>query len=109
MQSPEFFFPIVHVSIAPVSIEPVSIAYVSIPQKPHLVNAPPSITHIAHTKGANAIPTCTMTITPDKNGYVPPGTCIAMYDDYPNFNAAMAFTVLFSILTVIRITQAAIY
>ena len=55
------------------------------------------------------IPTCIHTITPDKNGYVPPGTCGALYDYYPSFTAAVIVAVLFGILTVVHITQAAVY
>ncbi|KAF8851215.1 RTA1 domain-containing protein, partial [Acephala macrosclerotiorum] len=56
-----------------------------------------------------AVPTCIMTLTPDKNGYVPPGTCNALYDYYPSFAAAVIFSVLFGILTVAHIVQAAMY
>jgi len=56
-----------------------------------------------------AIPTCIHTIKPDKNGYVPPGTCGALYDYYPSFAAAIVVAVLFGMLTVAHITQAAIY
>jgi hypothetical protein len=45
------------------------------------------------------IPTCIKTITPDENGYVPPGTCGALYDYYPSFAAAVAAAVIFGILT----------
>jgi hypothetical protein len=55
------------------------------------------------------IPTCIHTITPDKNGYVPPGTCGALYDYYPSLAAAIVVAVLFGMLTVAHITQAAIY
>ena len=58
---------------------------------------------------ALALPTCIQTITPDKNGYVPPGTCGALYDYYPSFAAAVAFAVLFGMLTVAHIAQAAIF
>jgi hypothetical protein len=56
-----------------------------------------------------AIPTCIQTITPDKNGYVPPGTCNAMYDYYPSFTAAIIVSVAFGVLTVAHTAQAAIY
>lgn len=55
------------------------------------------------------VPTCIATITPDKNGYVPPGTCNALWDYYPNFGAAVFFAILFGILTVIHIRQAMIH
>ena len=58
---------------------------------------------------AIAVPTCIQTITPDKNGYVPPGTCGALYDYYPSFAAAVVFAILFGILTVAHIAQAAVF
>lgn len=58
---------------------------------------------------ALALPTCIQTITPDKNGYVPPGTCGALYDYYPSFAAAVVFAVLFGMLTVAHIAQAAVF
>jgi len=56
-----------------------------------------------------AVPTCIQTITPDKNGYVPTGTCNALYDYYPSFTAALVFSILFGILTVAHISQAAFF
>ncbi|KAK3944815.1 C6 zinc finger domain protein [Diplogelasinospora grovesii] len=56
-----------------------------------------------------AIPTCKQTIVPDANGYVPPGTCGAIWDYYPNFAAAVVFTVLFAALTLVHLWQAIRY
>ena len=56
-----------------------------------------------------ALPTCIQTIIPDKNGYVPPGTCGSLYDYYPSFAAAVVFAILFGILTIAHITQAALF
>lgn len=53
------------------------------------------------------VPTCAQTIEPDKNGYLPPGTCNANWDYYPSFSAAAAFAVLFAILTAVHVWQAA--
>jgi hypothetical protein len=53
-------------------------------------------------------PTCTRTVQPDKNGYLPPGTCDALYNYYPSFNAAVVMAVIFGIISVIHIAQAAI-
>ncbi|KAI0379042.1 hypothetical protein F5Y04DRAFT_290736 [Hypomontagnella monticulosa] len=53
-----------------------------------------------------AVPTCIQTIEPDANGYLPPGTCNALWDYYPSFSAAMAFTVLFGLLTLAHLYQA---
>ncbi|KAJ6579164.1 RTA1 domain-containing protein [Mycena vulgaris] len=52
------------------------------------------------------LPTCVMTEIPDKNGYVPPGTCHALYNFYPSFAAAVLFSVLFGAVTVLHIVQA---
>ncbi|KAL4956600.1 RTA1 like protein-domain-containing protein [Aspergillus filifer] len=53
--------------------------------------------------------TCTPTISPDANGYVPPTECNAMYSYYPSFGAAIAFSVLFGILITIHFVQAALH
>ncbi|KAL7785464.1 hypothetical protein V8C43DRAFT_317746 [Trichoderma afarasin] len=58
---------------------------------------------------AIAIPTCHQTITPDHNGYVPPGTCGAIWTYYPAFKAAVAFAVVFALLLGVHIWQAIIY
>ncbi|RGP76960.1 hypothetical protein FLONG3_4898 [Fusarium longipes] len=55
------------------------------------------------------IPTCVQTFEPDENGYLPPGTCNANWNYYPNFSAAAVFAVLFAILTGAHIWQAARY
>ncbi|KAH8879439.1 hypothetical protein GQ53DRAFT_738679 [Thozetella sp. PMI_491] len=52
------------------------------------------------------IPTCIQTITPDANGYLPPGTCHALWPYYPNFSAAVAFTILYAVVTAVHIWQA---
>lgn len=53
-----------------------------------------------------AVPTCIQTITPDANGYVPPGTCGAIWDYYPNFPAALVFACIFGVLTMVHVWQA---
>ncbi|KAJ4858028.1 RTA1 like protein domain-containing protein [Trichoderma breve] len=58
---------------------------------------------------AIAIPTCHQTITPDHNGYVPPGTCGAIWTYYPAFKAAVAFAVIFALLLGVHLWQAIIY
>ncbi|KAJ7585078.1 RTA1 domain-containing protein [Mycena floridula] len=55
------------------------------------------------------LPTCVMTEIPDKNGFVPPGTCHALYDYYPSFAAAVLFSILFGAVSVLHIVQAAKY
>ena len=52
------------------------------------------------------VPTCIKTITPDKNGYVPPGTCGSLYNYYPSFISAVVFSVVFGTLTIGHIAQA---
>ncbi|KAF7558761.1 hypothetical protein G7046_g5398 [Stylonectria norvegica] len=58
---------------------------------------------------AFARPTCVRTLTPDKNGHLPPGTCGAIWDYYPSFAAATVFALLFAALTAVHIWQAAKY
>ncbi|OTB00507.1 hypothetical protein M426DRAFT_33304, partial [Hypoxylon sp. CI-4A] len=56
-----------------------------------------------------AIPTCVQTMEPDANGYLPPGTCNALWDYYPSFSAALALTILFGLLAVTHLYQAIAY
>ncbi|KAI1373191.1 RTA1 like protein-domain-containing protein [Hypoxylon crocopeplum] len=51
------------------------------------------------------LPTCVQTIESDANGYLPPGTCNALWDYYPSFSAALAFTILFGLLTLAHLYQ----
>ncbi|KAI2789305.1 hypothetical protein POX_d04791 [Penicillium oxalicum] len=53
--------------------------------------------------------TCTPTITPDGNGYIPPSECNALYQYYPSFRAALAFSILFGILMITHLVQATIF
>ncbi|KAL4811792.1 RTA1 like protein-domain-containing protein [Aspergillus spinulosporus] len=53
--------------------------------------------------------TCTPTVSPDANGYVPPDQCNALYNYYPSFAAAVAFSVLFGILMIAHFIQATTY
>lgn len=55
------------------------------------------------------LPTCHQTLKPDKNGYLPPGTCNAIWNYYPSFAAALVFAGLFAIMTAVHIWQAARY
>ncbi|KAF8194801.1 RTA1 like protein-domain-containing protein [Mycena galopus ATCC 62051] len=52
------------------------------------------------------LPTCIQTEIPDKNGFVPPGTCHALYDFYPSFAAAVLFSILFGVVMALHIAQA---
>lgn len=52
------------------------------------------------------LPTCIQNIEPDANGHLPPGTCHALWNYYPSFSAALAFTVIFGILTLAHLYQA---
>lgn len=56
-----------------------------------------------------ALPTCIQTIEPDSNGYVPPGTCGAIWNYYPSHGAAVGFTILFAVLVVIHVWMAVRY
>jgi hypothetical protein len=58
---------------------------------------------------ALVLPTCIQTEIPDKNGFVPPGTCHALYDFYPSFAAAVLFSLLFGVVTALHIAQAVKY
>ena len=55
------------------------------------------------------IPTCTQTISPGKNSYVPPGTCDTFYDRYLSFTVALVTAVLFGAVMLAHIAQAASY
>ncbi|KAH6664441.1 RTA1 domain-containing protein, partial [Halenospora varia] len=76
-----------------------------------ILNTIPGITNAQVTLPAKTItiliPTCSQTIVPDSNGYVPPGTCGALYDFYPSFAAAVVFSLLFGALTMGHIWLAA--
>ncbi|EFE39143.1 hypothetical protein TRV_06190 [Trichophyton verrucosum HKI 0517] len=78
----------ISISIPPVSIPPVSIPSLSL-------DLP--------------VNTCTPTIAPDKNGWVPPSECNALYLYYPSFGAAIAFSVLFGAVMIVHFVQATIY
>ena len=71
---------------------------------------PPSISHHSYyTKTSLSLDlpaTCTPTIKPDKNGHVPPGTCNSLYDYYPSFGAAVLFSILFGVVTILHFGQA---
>ncbi|KAE8151537.1 hypothetical protein BDV25DRAFT_138772 [Aspergillus avenaceus] len=53
--------------------------------------------------------TCTPTIAPDKNGWVPASECNALYLYYPSLEAAVAFSVLFGFLMVSHFIQATVH
>ncbi|RHZ52984.1 RTA1 domain-containing protein [Aspergillus thermomutatus] len=53
--------------------------------------------------------TCTPTVTPDANGWVPATECNALYQYYPSFGAAIAFSVLFGVLMITHFVQATVY
>jgi hypothetical protein len=59
---------------------------------------------------ATATPEATcITMTPDKNGWVPYEACNAHYAYYPSFAAALFFTVVFALSLIAHITQASTY
>ncbi|PVH74825.1 hypothetical protein DL98DRAFT_551951 [Cadophora sp. DSE1049] len=51
-------------------------------------------------------PTCVQTIIPDKNGFVPPGTCNALWNYYPSFVAAIVTAGIFGAITLVHIGEA---
>ncbi|KAF2429253.1 hypothetical protein EJ08DRAFT_661789 [Tothia fuscella] len=53
-------------------------------------------------------PTCTRTIQPDNNGYLPPVTCKALYNHYPLLTAAIVMSFVFGLTAVAHTTQAII-
>lgn len=55
------------------------------------------------------LPTCIQTIAPDENGYVPPGTCGAIWAYYPSFVVAVIFSCLFGALLLLHTWQAIKY
>jgi hypothetical protein len=46
---------------------------------------------------------------PGKYGYVPPSACNANYAFSPSLSAAIAFSVLFAIVSVVQVAQAFLY
>lgn len=61
----------------------------------------PSLT----TSTSTATPSC-VTFTPGLHGYVPPEACNAQWSYSPSFTAAIAFSVIFGILTAAHLTLA---
>lgn len=57
-------------------------------------SASSSLSSANATSTASAIASC-ISITPDKNGYVPEWACNANYNYYPSFGAALFFTIIF--------------
>lgn len=86
-------------SIPPLSLDipAVSVAEPSIP--PVSLDLPPQTC----TPGFSAY------ATPGRDGYVPADACNALWVYFPNFAAAVAFSVLFGILTIAHLAQAAWY
>lgn len=60
------------------------------------------------TSTSTATPSC-ISVTPDKNGYVPEWACNANYNYYPSFTAAIIFAVIFGITTFFHLYQAFAY
>ncbi|KAE8453202.1 hypothetical protein EG329_011269 [Mollisiaceae sp. DMI_Dod_QoI] len=60
------------------------------------------------TSTSTATPSC-ISVTPDKNGYVPEWACNANYNYYPSFAAALIFAVIFGITTFVHFYQAFAY
>ncbi|KUJ12277.1 uncharacterized protein LY89DRAFT_688026 [Mollisia scopiformis] len=60
------------------------------------------------TSTASATASC-ISVTPDKNGYVPEWACNSNYNYYPSFAAAIIFTVIFGLTTMLHFYQAFAY
>lgn len=65
-----------------------------------------STTTLLSSATASSTTSCISGITPDKYGYVPEYACNANYNYYPSFTAAIIFSLLFGITTLLHITQA---
>jgi hypothetical protein len=74
--------------------DPITLPHATITNEPITLNLPPK---------------CVQTDIPDSNGFVPVGTCGSNYNYYPSFGAAVAASILFGIVTVVHIVQAASY
>src|SRR5271156_4810397 len=62
----------------------------------------------ATTATAAATGSC-ITVTPDKNGYVPLDDCRNLWPYYPSFGAAILFTCIFGLAVLLHIFQAFCY
>ena len=86
-------------SIPPLSLDlpTISIAKPSIPS--FSLNLPPK----------TCTPGFSSYATPGPNGYVPADACNALWVYFPNFAAAVAFSILFGVLTIAHLGQAVLY
>lgn len=91
------------------SVTPVPRAYITAPPSVDLpsltARAPPSSKFSLSLDLHLPTPTCTQTITPDKNGFVPPGTCGSLYNYYPSFAAAVVASVFFGAISLVHLGQ----
>lgn len=60
--------------------------------------------YIAMSRPLSSTTAC-VAVAPGKDGYLPPYACGALLDYVPSFGAALAFTILILVTTVIYITQ----
>jgi hypothetical protein len=86
-------------SIPPLSLDQPTISIAKPSRASFSLDLPP----ITCTPGFSAY------ATPGLDGYVPAEACNAMWAYFPNFAAAIAFSVLFGILTVVHLCQAIVY
>ena len=70
--------------------------------------ATPTSTQAPTITNSDSAPSCT-TAVPGKYGYVPPDACNAQLSYAPSFSAAIAFSVLFGILTLAHLLLAIIF
>ena len=98
---------IAHPTITPGPALPTSLAPRSPSPSPDKVSIKPFTLASIHLDLPSN--TCHPTIAPDKNGFVPPTECNALYRFYPSFAAAVVFSLLFGVVTVVHFAQAAAY
>lgn len=95
------------ISIPPVSIPPISIPAVSIP--PISIPSRKPYSREPYTRIETCTPGFSAYATPGVDGYVPREACNALWAYFPNFAAAVAFSILFGVLTLVHIGQATMY
>jgi hypothetical protein len=77
---------------------------------PKVSVAKPSIPSLSlHLPPKTCTPGFSSYVTPGLDGYVPADACNALWVYFPNFAAAVAFSILFGILTIAHLGQAVLY
>jgi hypothetical protein len=73
------------------------------------IAAPSKPTFSLHLRPQTCTPGFSAYATPGLDGYVPADACNALWAYFPNFAAAIAFSILFGILTIAHLGQAVRY